>query len=56
MARQSCLVEITRKAVEGAASILVGSNKILVDSILLNFIDNVVIQIKDIIELNRLFH
>ena len=34
---------------------LVGSNKILIDSMSLNFIDTVVIQIKDIIELNRLF-
>ena len=31
---------------------LVGSNKILIDSMSLNFIDSVVIQIKDNIELN----
>ena len=35
---------------------LVGSNKILIDSMWLNFIDTAVIKIKDIIELNRLFH
>ena len=35
---------------------LVGSNKILNDSMSLNFIDSVVIRIKDIIELNRFFH
>ena len=34
---------------------LVGSSKILIDSMSLNFIDNVVIQIKDI-EVNRLFY
>ena len=34
---------------------LVGSNKILIDLISLNFIDAVVIQTKDIIELNRYF-
>ena len=36
--------------------IRLGSNKILSDSVSLNFIDTVVIQIKDIIELKRLFH
>ena len=35
---------------------LLGSNKILIDSMLPNFIDTVVIRIKDIIESNRLFH
>ena len=35
---------------------LLGSNKILIDSMLPNFIDTLVIQIKDIIESNRLFH
>ena len=35
---------------------LVGSNKILIDSMSLNFIDTVVIKIKYIIQLNRLFH
>ena len=35
---------------------LLGSNKILSDSMLANFIDTVVIQIKYIIESNRLFH
>ena len=35
---------------------LVGSSKILIDSMSLNFIDTVIIQIKDIIEPNRLFH
>ena len=34
---------------------LVGSNKILIDSMSLNFIDFVVIQIKDIIESNKFF-
>ena len=34
---------------------LVGSNKILIDSMSLNFIDSVVIQMKDIIESNRIF-
>ena len=35
---------------------LVDSNKILIDSMSLNFRDSVVIQIKDIIESNRFFH
>ena len=35
---------------------LLGSNKILINSMLPYFIDTVVIQIKDIIESNRLFH
>ena len=35
---------------------LLGSNKILFDSMLPYFIDTVVIQIKDIIESNSLFH
>ena len=35
---------------------LVGSNKILIDSMSLNFIDSVVFQIKYIIELNKFFN
>ena len=35
---------------------LLGSNKILINSMLPNFMDTVVIQIKDIIESKRLFH
>ena len=35
---------------------LFGSNKSLIDSTSLNFINSVVIQIKDVIELNGLFH
>ena len=35
---------------------LVGSNEILIDSMSVDFIKTVVIQIKDIIQLNRLFH
>ena len=35
---------------------LVGLNKILISSMSLNFIDIVFIQIKDTLELNRLFH
>ena len=34
---------------------LIGSNEILIHSISLNFTDSIVIQIKDIIELIRLF-
>ena len=34
---------------------LVSSNKTLIELMSLNFINSVVIQIKDIIELNRLF-
>ena len=36
-------------------TLLVGSNEILIDSMSLNFINTVVIQMKDIIELNKLF-
>ena len=35
---------------------VVGSNKILVDSMSLNFINSVIVQTKDIIESNRFFH
>ena len=35
---------------------VIGSNKIVIDSMSLNFIDTVVIQIKDVFEYNRLFH
>ena len=37
-------------------TLLVGLNKILIDLMSLNFIDSVVIQIKDIIESNRFFY
>ena len=33
-----------------------GSNKILISSMSLNFIDSMIIQIKDIIRSNRFFH
>ena len=35
---------------------LFGSSKILIDSMSINFIDSMVIQIKDIIKSNRFFH
>ena len=51
-----CYFDFCHSDVSPSKHVYSGSNKILIDSMSLNFIDSVVIQIKDIIESNRFFH